>query len=757
MYLLSRAQDLGLKAVLPGIAARQDQSQKDWYTGYYAPSCRELDKIVEGTESRVMKQGFFARQFAICFVALAWSASAELGDLHWRYSGVTNNLRAVTRSDGTIVAAGDAGTIISSTDTIFWNVRTSGTSVDLSGVAYGNGMFVAVGGTTNAEILTSPDAVTWTRQTTSFTNSLKAVAFGTNVFVAVGVQGAILVSTNGVSWSKRPTGLNKTFRAVTSALVYLPGRMVPLFVAVGDEGSMFTSWDGLAWGVQNSSVLLDLYCVGGAAPHRGDQPAVVAAGAEGVAISSADGSTWTPFTIPTSEDVYAAAAGGVMGNGGVSIFGLAGNAGAYVYRGSVDTSVWRTQASNTGNTLRGMVQRNGQFIVVGDHGTVRCGRIFLRRNSPVLADFNGVTWGKGRYVAAGSGGTLASSLDGITWSSTVVSTQNFLSVSYGANRFVAVGEGLSVAVSQDGLNWTNEFLPTPPDFDGSQRKLHKVAYGNGAFIASGYYGIQAPYPQTPCRDLVLLSTNGIDWQRQTNLPRGLNNGYYLMGSAGPKVFLMAGDDLSTSTDGSNWVTRVQGTGVSYDPFYSQVAYGPEGFLALAAATVIPLIPSLALSNDATNWTVVQATEMVPATALAYGNGSYVAVGGAGTDACFAESTNRTKWILSVFSLPDGPYPLTVFLRGVAAGDGSFVVVGDKGWIMQSVPDVLPARLRAMPGDQSIVLEIISEPGRPLAIQSSTNLVTWNTQTSLTPSEDVTRLSFPTTSAPMNYFRAVSQP
>jgi hypothetical protein len=527
--------------------------------------------------------------------------------------------------------------------------------------------------------------------------------------------------------------------------------MVPRFVAVGDEGSIFTSWDGLAWGVQNSSVLVDLYCVAGAAPHRGDQRAIIAAGAEGIAISSPDGSSWTPFIIPSSDDVSAAAAGGEMGNGAISIFGLAGKAGAYLFSCATNTSDWRAQASNTADTLRGLVQWPGEFVAVGDNGTIRCGRIFLRRNSQVLANYNAVTWGNGRYVAAGDGGILACSMDGITWSSTVVSTQSFLSVSYGANRFIAAGEGLSIAVSGDGLNWTNEYLPTPSDAVGSIRKLHKVAYGNGAFIACGYYGIQVPFPQTPYKDLVLLSTNGIDWQRQTNLPPGIINGYYLMGSAGPNVFLLAGDSLSTSTDGSNWVTRVQGTGVSYDPFYGQIAYAGEGFLALAGNVQLPSFSTtgLALSDDATNWTIVQSTELVPTTALAYGNGSYVAVGAGNGARCFAESTNRSNWTLSVFSL-------TNIVQSVAGGGGSFIVVGNGGLIMQSVPDVLPARLRAIPGDQTnVVLEIISEPGRLLTIQSSTNLVTWDTGTSLTPSESVTRLTYPTTDSPRNYFRAVS--
>ena len=43
------------------------------------------------------------------------------------------------------MAVGRGGAILTSPDGVTWTQRTSGTSRDLNGVAYGNGLFVAVG------------------------------------------------------------------------------------------------------------------------------------------------------------------------------------------------------------------------------------------------------------------------------------------------------------------------------------------------------------------------------------------------------------------------------------------------------------------------------------------------------------------------------------------------------------------------------------------------------------------------------------
>jgi hypothetical protein len=71
-----------------------------------------------------------------------------------------------------------------------WTLRNLGN--DLRGVAYGNGTFVAVG--KGGTILTSPDGVNWTAQTSGMRSWLSSVTYGNGLFVAVGLVDTILTS-----------------------------------------------------------------------------------------------------------------------------------------------------------------------------------------------------------------------------------------------------------------------------------------------------------------------------------------------------------------------------------------------------------------------------------------------------------------------------------------------------------------------------------------------------------------------------------
>ena len=74
---------------------------------------------------------------------------------------------------GLFVTVGESGTILTSPDGTTWTERTSGTSIFLIGVTYGNGLFVSVGD--SGTILTSPDGTTWTERTFGTYISLSGV------------------------------------------------------------------------------------------------------------------------------------------------------------------------------------------------------------------------------------------------------------------------------------------------------------------------------------------------------------------------------------------------------------------------------------------------------------------------------------------------------------------------------------------------------------------------------------------------------
>jgi photosystem II stability/assembly factor-like uncharacterized protein len=105
----------------------------------------------------------------------------------WKYP---YTLYDVAFGNGTIVAVGAYGAVVTSPDGIIWTERNSGTSDDFYGVAFGNNTFVAVGG--NGVIFTSPDGVVWTQRNSGISDDLSTVTYGKGTFVAVG--GIILQS-----------------------------------------------------------------------------------------------------------------------------------------------------------------------------------------------------------------------------------------------------------------------------------------------------------------------------------------------------------------------------------------------------------------------------------------------------------------------------------------------------------------------------------------------------------------------------------
>ena len=84
-----------------------------------------------------------------------------------------------------------------------WREVSSGTSDTLKGVAYGNGVFVAVGGVPwKSTILVSRDGLNWTRVSYDAQSPLNGIAYENGLFVAVGLDETILTSPDGYSWTR---------------------------------------------------------------------------------------------------------------------------------------------------------------------------------------------------------------------------------------------------------------------------------------------------------------------------------------------------------------------------------------------------------------------------------------------------------------------------------------------------------------------------------------------------------------------------
>ena len=213
--------------------------------------------------------------------------------------GVTY-IRAVTFGDGLFVAGGDSnGKMSTSPDGITWTTRTSNTGNDIYSLTYGNGLFLA-GGKASA-FSTSPDGITWTSGDTGFPGvnaPINGLAYGNGVYVAVGqyydgsdFQARMATSTNGSSWTNRTSQFSSSnIRGVT----FGDG----LFVAVGFDGQLTTSTNGTTWNSRTSGFgsTDDIYSV-----TYGDG-LYVAGGEDGEMRASPDGITWTSRTSELGGD-----------------------------------------------------------------------------------------------------------------------------------------------------------------------------------------------------------------------------------------------------------------------------------------------------------------------------------------------------------------------------------------------------------------------------------------------------------------------
>lgn len=195
------------------------------------------------------------------------------------------------------VGQGAANSIANSTDNgVTWtglgNTIFSSTGGD-AGVAYGSGMWVAVGEGVNT-IATSPNGVIWTGLGNTILTQGAGVAYGSNLWIAVGGGGAnkIVTSSNGTSWSPSASG-NSIF---TDACVGIAWNGSNLWVAVGGgsdtTGRIATSTNGTTWiSSNNGSTIFTDPCTG-VAWSNSLQLWVAVGGTNFVIATSTNGMDW---------------------------------------------------------------------------------------------------------------------------------------------------------------------------------------------------------------------------------------------------------------------------------------------------------------------------------------------------------------------------------------------------------------------------------------------------------------------------------
>jgi hypothetical protein len=181
------------------------------------------------------------------------------GQSHWEVkpSNANASLNAIAFGNGLFVAVGDNGIIVTSPDGDVWTPRVSGTTDRLPAIVFGNGRFVAPRANRGLPGITSTDGINWAP--ISVTNSSGApaesgawdgIAFGNGRFLAVGSDGnnstEIMASANGtafqtVEYARYPAP--NYLIAGLKSVIFFDGQY---YAGTAYDG-IFASPDGIAW------------------------------------------------------------------------------------------------------------------------------------------------------------------------------------------------------------------------------------------------------------------------------------------------------------------------------------------------------------------------------------------------------------------------------------------------------------------------------------------------------------------------------
>lgn len=264
---------------------------------------------------------------------------------------------------------------------------------------------------------------------------------------------------------------------------------------IGRQAAAANAWSSVAWG--------------GAAGHE-TYVAVAFNGTGKRVMTSPDGFTWTSQAASVDNNWQSVVWGG-PDNDRKFVAVAASGTGNRVMT-SPDGITWTSRTSATDNDWRSVTWGNGEFVAVADSGTGNRvmtspdGITWTSRTSAADQAWKSVTWGGDKFVAVASNsdGYVMTSSNGIAWSlQTIEAGSGWFSVTWGGltgeKKFVAVAVSASggkgrVATSPDGVTWTTH--------TGLNAQWTSVAWGGTVgqeiFVAVA-------------NGKVMTSSNGVDW------------------------------------------------------------------------------------------------------------------------------------------------------------------------------------------------------------------------------------------------------
>ena len=571
-----------------------------------------------------------------------------------------SNLSGVAYGNGVYVAVGSGGGIISSTNGSDWTARNSSSANRLNDVAWGKDKFVVVGD--GGTILTSPDGVTWTSQNTGSIQFLLSVAWADTEFLVTATDAnsneKILSSSDGITWRiKRSYWIN----GYVNSFHYANHNLFA-YDTYGGSHLLFngTNWiDTLILTNDSTRVFLkDIAWDGNRYIGISDGWAII--------FTSPDGTTWTKQLYDTSttllslfiiNDLYVAVG---FKNSMISVLT------------SSNATSWTKKTSPISSAIKTVAYAQNQFVAVGDLGAVYSspdGETWTSHSSGITNSLYGIAWNGDKFVAAGfckywyddpeERNAIVTSQNGIDW--TLQSAGNlcqFLDIVWGKDQFVAVGWYGRIFSSSDGITWNNRTSDSTEWFSS-------VTYGNNQFVAMGQF--VALGPDTGRRLYSFTSPDGATWTKNAgdtgvkiiNQVKWINNQFIAVCPKG----------IITSPNGITWTNRLY---VAKRNFFT-IASGKNIIIATADSGWFYS------SSEGVTWTDNRLSNTaLSAFSIYYGNNEFIGRISSIYGNSILTSSDGLNWTTRVPNIAQG-------LTSIVWNGSQYIAVGVNGAIMTSSP------------------------------------------------------------------------
>ena len=596
--------------------------------------------------------------------------------------GRTVKINSVAFGNGLYVAVGTTGTILTSYDSISWTPIYGGVTTNLNHICYGNGKFVAVGA--SGTIIYSTDGFVWNKATLSVFLTFTSVVYaGGSIlnFVATTTTGNVVISSNGSTWGNAiSTGQTNSLNSID----YFDG----LLVAVGDNATLIYSTDANNW----SSSLVSLPPIGSASnihtatsgynfnvvKYVGEQ--WIVAGDYSTVIISVDGLNW----IYGYTDTFRASAT----NGTKSVF--VGD-GGIIY---TTTNTTLTQSDELVASLETLSNTNlydviwsdddSMFIAVGAAGLVITspdGDTWTTQNSTVTEDLNKIIYDSNAsaYLAVGTAGTIITSItSGVDW---VVQDGDTAEDLYGialwsTTKYIAVGTNGTIVTSANLTDWASTTHGTE-DYNS----IVVADLGGGTYKAAA----------VGTNGAIITSDNSTTWNDRTsgsdNNLHGVNCVTYTYQTVPHSVFVAVGDNgtilTSATNDGITWAqTDVGATNHLFSVNYGLGNFwitGSVGYGTIFGGNILD-VDTLLIQSLSVVFTATSGYNGPSLNGITIGNGSYVLVGQYDTTLTSQDGQNFVSQTQRNFSLSNLS---SAELFDVIYENNMFTAMGNKGLILTS--------------------------------------------------------------------------